>query len=159
MQKLFVIVTVIAVLSFFVPFTRVEAVSKEEARACIEEAVRNGYPMRSDEYWKFIEECVHRTGRKIEKIEKAPKLSLEQVKLILSTSKDLSGQDLRGLSFKGLNLTGANLSKADLRGVDLRGVPLEDTILIGANLEGANLAGAANQAFGGGIGDTELRAE
>ncbi len=75
------------------------------------------------------------------------KVTVEQVRAVMNTTRNLSGRDLRGMNLTGLDLSRvdlrgaaadasqANLSQADLRGDDdlteanLRGTELRETVM------------------------------
>jgi len=65
------------------------------------------------------------------------RLALDEVMVLLKTSRDLSGKNL-----SGINLVGANLGKCNLKGVDLSNANLERADLGESDLERANLSGA-----------------
>jgi uncharacterized protein YjbI with pentapeptide repeats len=72
------------------------------------------------------------------------RLTEDEVKGILTTTRDFSGSDLSGMSLVGVDLTGvkfnrANLHLANLERADLAEADLELADLTGANLRGASL--------------------
>jgi uncharacterized protein YjbI with pentapeptide repeats len=81
-----------------------------------------------------------------------PPLTMEQVRFILATTRNLAGRNLSGLDLSGLSLAGVDLRSANLSGARLRGVVAErarlsgailvQAILVEADLRNADLAEA-----------------
>ncbi|RNC66307.1 MAG: pentapeptide repeat-containing protein [Desulfuromonadales bacterium] len=68
--------------------------------------------------------------------------SIDEVRDVLRSSRDLSGANLRGMNFAGFDLRGAVLQNADLYLANLEGALLDGANLRGASLEMASLRGA-----------------
>ncbi|GFO58961.1 hypothetical protein GMST_12860 [Geomonas silvestris] len=75
------------------------------------------------------------------------RLSENEVRGIMSTTRDLSGMDLSGMNLAGMDLSGAKLNRVNLRMTNLERADLAEADLELADLTGANLRGASlNQA-------------
>ena len=72
-----------------------------------------------------------------------PRLTMKQVKKLLSTTRDFSGKNLSGLNLTGLDFTGANLKGADLAGANLERADFQESNLERADISGANLRSAS----------------
>lgn len=70
------------------------------------------------------------------------RLELEEVKLVLRTSRNFSNKNLSRLDLSGMDLSNSNLKNADLRNVNLKNATIRKSDFGGAQLGKSRLQGA-----------------
>lgn len=106
----------------------------------VRQVVRSQQGEKGAEVAKVMEQPARTAVRVVLRGEKP---TIDQVREVLGSTRDLSGCIMRGLNLAGLDMRGVKLDEADLYKANLAGANLDGASLRGASLEMANLRGAS----------------